>query len=60
MLKRRPDVTCWETFLVNASAARETNRGAAAPAPMGQPIPISARRHAAATTSASTPIREAA
>ena len=59
MLKRRPDVTCWETFLITA-ATREAPREAVPSAPMAQPIPISARRPAAAATSAGTPIREAA
>ncbi|WP_414710902.1 WhiB family transcriptional regulator [Pseudonocardia sp.] len=51
MLKRRPEVTCWETFLGNASAAREpakvTAAGAAPAASLAQPIPLAAVRKAA-------------
>jgi WhiB family redox-sensing transcriptional regulator len=50
MLKRRPEVTCWETFLVNAAAAREpakvTAAGAALAASLAQPIPLAPVRKA--------------
>jgi WhiB family redox-sensing transcriptional regulator len=49
-LKHRPDVTCWETFLVNAAAVREAAEVAAvaeAPAaPLAQPIPLASVRRA--------------
>ena len=69
MLKRRPDVTCWQTFLVNAAAAREVAAVAEAPvevpaAPLAQPIPLGPVRKArlapAASQGAPVPAAEAA
>jgi WhiB family redox-sensing transcriptional regulator len=46
MLRGRPDVTCWETFLRDVAARR-----AGAPQPVAAPVP-------AAAAAPSTPVRE--